>query len=239
LTRTVAIIQARMTSTRLPGKVLADICGKPALARMLERVQRATTVDQIIVATTDNASDDPVVALCEGKDVAVYRGSEMDVLGRYRQAAELFRADAIVRLTADCPMIDPEIIDQIVGKFQSGHWDDVTNTSERTFPDGLDAEVFTLEALIDADANAKHIFLREHVTPYIRGSRPDLGSGDFKVGHIRYTADFSHIRWTLDTTDDLDRIRRLVGRLPEEFTWLEALSEATKTPELLGPVDAS
>lgn len=232
--KVVAIIQARMTSSRLPGKVMADICGKPALQRMIERARRAERLDEIVVATTVNATDGPVVELCKRLGVKVFRGDEADVLGRYLNAAGLARAGVIVRLTADCPMIEPTLIDQAVTTFQSGNWDYVSNAVRRTYPDGLDVEVFSREALERAAREAQHPFLREHVTPYINGKRAGLPHGDFALGDMTFEADFSHVRWAVDTSEDLDRVRRLFALLPENFTWLHALAAATREPELLG-----
>lgn len=230
----VAIIQARMTSSRLAGKVLADICGKPALQRMIDRVRGARLIDSIVVATTTNTTDDPVLRLCDAIGVAVYRGDESDVLGRIFEAARSASANAVVRLTADCPMIDPGVIDEIVTVFKQGDFDYVSNCDTRTYPDGLDVEICTFDALQQAHHEAKHAFAREHVTPYIRGSHPQFGDGKFRRKQVTFAADFAHVRWTLDTADDLKRIRRLVGSLPEGYTWLHALSLATKQPELLG-----
>lgn len=230
----VAIIQARMTSSRLPGKVLMDLAGKPALAFMLERVQRAQRIGRIVVATTINQADDAIAAVCAEMSVDIFRGDEMDVLGRFVGAARWANARSVMRLTADCPMIDPDVVDGAVAIFAEGKHDYVSNCNIRTFPDGLDVEVFTSGALIEADANARHPFLREHVTPYIRGIRKELGAGNFRIGHLLAPANFGHVRWTLDTIADLDRIRELVGRLPENFGWLAALSEATRRPHLLG-----
>lgn len=230
----VAIIQARMTSTRLPGKVLMDIAGKPALKAMLDRVRAARRIDAILVATTTNAEDDPVVALCQSEAVGVFRGSEADVLGRYFDAAVACDADVIVRLTADCPMIDPLVIDQAIDLYSDGRWDYVSNCNERTYPDGLDVEVFSSQALKVANVSATHPFAREHVTPYIRMTYPEFGAGDFRIAQLTFEADFSHVRWTLDLPDDLERIRNIVSQLPEEYSWLQALAVATKKPELLG-----
>ncbi len=124
-----------MTSSRLPGKVLADLCGESALQHMLSRVQRSQRIDGIVVATTTNDTDDPVVALCEKLGVAAFRGDEADVLGRFHDAAQLHDADPVVRLTADCPMIDPKILDEIIARFEEGEWDYVSNCNLRTYPD--------------------------------------------------------------------------------------------------------
>lgn len=230
----VAIVQARMTSSRLPGKVLADICGKPMLQRVIERARRVERLDAILVATTVNASDDPVVELCNRLGVKAFRGDERDALERYGEAAAFAAAVAVLRLTGDCPMIDPGVIDKAIAMFEEGTWDYVSNCNVRTYPDGLDAEVFTRAALDEAVREARHSFLREHVTPYIRGSHPEYGRGPFRIGQVTFEADFSHLRWTVDTAEDLERIRCLVAGLPENFTWLQALAAATRQPELLG-----
>ena len=229
-----AIVQARMTSSRLPGKVLSDICGKPSLQRMLERINMASSIDKVVVATTINTSDDLIVELCEKLKVDIFRGDEDDVLGRFCGAAEVAEAEIVIRLTADCPMIDPDVIDEVVSAFSIYNHDYLSNTIDRTYPDGLDIEVMSIDALREAHKKAVAPFLREHVTPYISGRRPDLGAGDFRVGQIRFVADFSHIRWTLDTKEDLQRIRSLVSKLPEDYRWLQALSIATREPDLLG-----
>ena len=229
-----AIVQARMTSSRLPGKVLSDICGKPSLQRMLERINMASSIDKVVVATTINASDNLIVELCEKLKVDIFRGDEDDVLGRFCGAAEVAEAEIVIRLTADCPMIDPDVIDEVVSAFSINNHDYLSNTIDRTYPDGLDIEVMSIDALREAHKKAVAPFLREHVTPYISGRRPDLGAGDFRVGQIRFVADFSHIRWTLDTKEDLQRIRSLVSKLPEDYRWLQALSIATQEPDLLG-----
>jgi spore coat polysaccharide biosynthesis protein SpsF len=230
----VTIIQARMTSSRLPEKVLADICGKPSLQIMLERISMSTSVGKVVVATTINTSDDPIVNLCNKLGYKTFRGDEFDVLGRVLQAAEAESAEVVVRLTADCPMIDPDVIDEVVTAFSINNHDYLSNTIERTYPDGLDVEVMSINTLREAHKKAVAPFLREHVTPYISGKRPDLGAGDFRIDQIRFAADFSHIRWTLDTKEDLQRIRSLVSKLPEDYHWLQALSIATREPDLLG-----
>lgn len=229
----VAIIQARMTSTRLPGKVMADLAGKPLLRRMLDRVTRAQRVASVVIATTVNAADDPVVCCAVDAGIKVFRGDEADVLGRMHGAAQLLRADPIVRLTADCPMSDPGVIDAAIDLFEHSKADYVSNCNRRTFPDGLDVEVFSARALEIADQNAKHPQLREHVTPYIRGSRPDLGCGDFRRADLLAQADFGHLRFTIDTAEDLAFVGGLFARLPEEFSWLDAVALATRDPAAL------
>jgi spore coat polysaccharide biosynthesis protein SpsF (cytidylyltransferase family) len=227
------IIQARMTSSRLPGKVMADIGGKPLLQQMLGRVRRAKTLDKIVVATTTNPTDDPVAELCQRMGVELHRGSELDVLDRFHDAANAAGATVVVRLTADCPMIDPELVDEVVRRFRQGDCDYATNAIERTYPDGLDVEVMSRAALNEAHEKARLPYEREHVTPYIHGiggSRAQI----FRQAHVRFVADFAHVRWTVDRPDDLDRVRELFRLLPENFAWLQALSVATKYPGLLG-----
>lgn len=232
--RTVAIIQARMTSTRLPGKVMADLGGQPMIAAMLRRVYRSRRLDAVMLATSTNAADDPVATAAAAADAGVFRGDEHDVLGRYALAADVSNADTIVRITGDCPLIDPAVIDGVVDLFAASDCDYASNVMQRTFPDGLDTEVFTRSVLRRADAEATDRLHREHVTPYIRGNVPGHPGGDFRHVHYRFAADFSHVRWTVDRPDDLDRVRRLWALLPENFSWLEALAAATRDPRLLG-----
>jgi spore coat polysaccharide biosynthesis protein SpsF (cytidylyltransferase family) len=234
VSRTVAIVQARMTSTRLPGKVLADLCGEPLLARMLGRIRRARRLDAIVVATTDRATDDPVVRLAAALGVGSFRGDEADVLSRFAGAAAAAAADIVVRLTADCPLHDPALVDEAVEGFEAGGWDYYGNAVERTYPDGLDVEVFSRAALDQAAVQARHPFLREHVTPWLNGAWPEYGAGAFRRGTMRFAADFAHLRWTVDTPADLDRVRSLWTRAPRDFTWLQALAVATREPALLG-----
>jgi len=223
-----------MTSTRLPGKVLADIGGRSALALMLSRVQRARRLDAIVVATTINTTDDPIVAECDRLGVATHRGDEHDVLRRFQEAARAYDAGTIVRLTADCPMVDPAVVDEAIEEYRHGSWDYVSNALPRTYPDGVDVEVFSRAAIEEAARNAVEPATREHVTLYINGRRPELSRGDFRIGAILFDADFGHVRWTIDWPEDLERVRRLVAKLPENFTWLQALSVATREPDLLG-----
>ncbi|MBA4375088.1 MAG: acylneuraminate cytidylyltransferase [Anaerolinea sp.] len=231
--KVVAIIQARMSSTRLPGKVLLDLGGRPVLCRMIERVKMAKRVDQVIVATTIEPSDDPIVALCKNECIPVFRGSLPDVLDRYYQAALLYNADIIVRLTGDCPLIDPELIDQTVDALFSAKADFTCNRLpppfKRTYPIGVDVEVCTLDALKRAWQEAVEKHDREHVLPFLYEVE-----GRFKVIQLNHTEDLGSLRWTLDTPDDLTLLREVIKRLDyrNDFTWLEVLDLFRQDPQL-------
>lgn len=222
-----------MTSTRLPGKVLMTIKNVSVLEIMLKRVLQCREINQLVVATTINREDDPIVDLCSFLGVAVFRGDEHDVLKRYYEAALKLKLENIVRLTSDCPMIDPDVTDEVVRKYKSGNCDYVSNCDIRSYPDGLDTEVFTFAALKSAHDNARNPVLREGVTPYIRGNYPELEKADFKKADHVFSADFSHIRWTLDTQQDFEFLTRLISQLPDNYRWLQALSVMTKMPEFL------
>ena len=164
--RTVAIIQARMQATRLPGKVLADLEGKPVLRRVVDRARRASTLDAVVVATSDNPADDVLAGFCREFGTDCFRGSRDDVLDRYRRAAECFQAEVVVRLTADCPLLDPQVIDRVVRAYGQGEFDYVSNALECTYPDGLDTEVFSYKSLERAWREARRQSEREHVSSY-------------------------------------------------------------------------
>jgi len=166
-------------------------------------------------------------------EVPVFRGAEDDVLDRITRAAEQFDAAVIVRLTADCPMIDPALIDETIEAYMARDCDYASNGHVRSYPDGMDVEVISYQALAQADKEATHSFLREHVTPYIRASHPQYGSGVFKIENVIFETDYSSVRWTLDTQDDLAVIRELCAKLPDGFTWQQALDIANSEPELL------
>jgi spore coat polysaccharide biosynthesis protein SpsF len=230
---TVAIIQGRMASSRLPGKILLDIAGKPMLAHVVERARRARTVDQVVVATTTQPEDDAVEAYCRQAGIDCSRGSLQDVLDRFYQAALAFKADTIVRLTADCPLLDPQVLDLTVNEFFRTGVDFGCNRLppplKRTYPIGLDVEVCTFQALERAWKEAKKPNEREHVMPYLYDP-----PGRFKVLRIDYEKDYSEMRWTVDTPEDLDLVRQIFGRLTEhpDFTWLDVLALFEREPEL-------
>jgi spore coat polysaccharide biosynthesis protein SpsF len=228
--KTVIIVQARMTSTRLPGKVLKPVLGKPLLAYQLERLTRCTLADEIVIATTLNSADDPIVALAAKHDVASFRGSEDDVLSRYHGAALAHRADTIVRVTSDCPLIDPAVIDRVIRKFSDtpGRYDYVSNTLQRSYPRGMDTEVFSFQALDQALRESTTPAEREHVTPFIYRN-----PARYKLGNVAYATDESRHRWTVDTAEDLEFVRRMLEALypsHPEFTLEDALETACAHP---------
>ncbi|MFV1858024.1 MAG: cytidylyltransferase domain-containing protein, partial [Anaerolineales bacterium] len=196
--KVVAIVQARMASTRYPGKVLADIEGEPLLVREVDRAQRAEFVDQLVVATTNEPEDEPIAELCRDRGYACYRGSALDVLDRFYQAATLHQADIVVRLTGDCPLIDPGLIDQTIAAFRAAEppVDFAANRlpDEKTFPVGTDTEVCTIAALERTWIEATQPHHREHVMPYLYED-PDR----FRSLLVRSDTDYSHYRWTVDT----------------------------------------
>lgn len=203
---TLAIIQARMSSSRLPGKVLMDIGGMPAILFMVERVRRARLIDRIVVATSEEASDDPLAAALGGAGVSVFRGPLEDVLARFVGAARQEDADQVVRLTGDCPLIEPTVIDAVVALLTDQGLDYASNVDPPTLPDGLDVEAFTREALERASVEATLLSEREHVTPWLR--RPESGC---RTGNYRFPLDLSALRWTVDHPDDLERVRAIVA----------------------------
>jgi len=205
-----AIIQARMGSTRLPGKILKKVLGKTLLEYQIERVKRSQQINQIIIATTTKDSDDPIVQLCDQLSIPYYRGSEEDVLSRYYEAAKMFKVDVIVRLTSDCPIIDPAVIDKVIKHYLNNkdQFDYVSNTLVRTFPRGMDTEVLPIEILENALLNSKEPVYREHVTSYIY-HHPNL----FKLGNVTHVEDLSHNRWTVDTEEDFQLIKNILNEL--------------------------
>ena len=256
--RTIAIIQARMSSTRLPGKVLREIAGEPMLARVIERAKRAKLVDEVVLATTADPSDDPVAEFCAERGYNFTRGSLNDVLDRYYQVARQYEPDVIVRLTADCPVLDPDVVDetiQVLGtrNQESGSetpFDFVANRLPppmgRSFPIGLDTEVCTFAALERAwkEANEKH--QREHVMPYLyentnlqpatfKPSNLQTGTSPrgFKIALINHVPDYGALRWTVDTPEDLEFIRQVFARFDyDDFGWKDILGLLEHEPEL-------
>ena len=225
----VAIIQARTGSTRLPGKVLKDIDGETMLSRVVRRVRRANLLNDVVVATTVEPSDDAILAECRRLDVSVFRGDTQDVLGRYYEAAETHQAQFVVRITSDCPLIDPGVIDHVIHAFLSELPDYASNTLIRTYPRGLDTEVMTTSVLGKAYDEAVKPYQRVHVTPYIY-ENPCL----FKLLSVKAETNHSQHRWTVDTQEDLDFVRAIYARLgnSEIFSWRDVLALLAHDPEL-------
>jgi spore coat polysaccharide biosynthesis protein SpsF len=226
----VAIIQARMGSTRLPGKVLKDLAGKTVLARVVERVRRASLINEVMVATTDGRADDVIVQECRRCAVPVFRGDEEDVLDRYFRAAQLTKAEVVVRITSDCPLIDPQVTDKTVRAFLDERPDYASNTLTRTYPRGLDTEVIAIKALERAWRLADQRYQRTHVTAYIY-ELPET----FKLLSVTGEVDYSSHRWTVDTPADLEFVQAIYARLRdrEQFTGPDVLAVLEREPQLL------
>ena len=228
--RTIAIIQARMGSSRLPGKVLMDLHGETTLGRVVMAARAIAGVDTAVVATSAAPSDDPVAAWCEERNIGFYRGPEDDVLERMRIAAKGENAEIVMRLTADCPLLDPAVCGQVLLLREQTNSDYASNVDPATWPDGLDCEVFTMGALSSASQEATAAADREHVTPFIRRNR-----GRFKVANLGCSIPgLQHHRWTLDTERDLKFLRAVLAELPKNrpVTHPEVLAVLRKFPEL-------
>ena len=205
-----AIIQARMGSTRLPGKIMKEVNGKPLLLYQLERVKKSKLIDKIVIATTTTKKDDLIINFCEQYNVDCYRGSEEDVLARYYEASQQFGGEVIVRLTSDCPIIDPSIIDKTIKYYIDNlpYYDYVSNTIERTYPRGMDVEVFSIKALRKAFLESKLKADREHVTAYMYSN-----AYKFNIGSVSNNLDLSKHRWTVDTIEDFKLIETILHNL--------------------------
>ncbi len=229
----VCIIQARMGSSRLPGKVLKQICDHPMLAWVIKRASRSRLISSTIVATTSDPSDDMIESFCKSEGITCYRGSEFDVLDRYYQAALAEHAEIVVRLTADCPLIDAELVDATIKKLLEGNADFAANRLpppyKRTYPIGLDTEAVTFNALETAWRCAEKPFEREHVMPYLYDPQ-----NNFKVIIIDSKKDHGNQRWTVDTPDDLEFIQQVTKKLGcrMEFGWKDVLRILEENPEL-------
>lgn len=207
--RTAAVVQGRMGSQRLPGKVLMDLAGAPMIARVLERAAAASNVDRVVLATSTEPSDDPLAELAVKLGVPCHRGPEDDVLRRVREAAESAWADNVVRVTGDCPLLDPWVLDEVVAALLAdGGCDYASNVVERSFPRGLDVEAMTIEALRRIDELATSPEAREHVTWFAYRERPDL----FEIRSVIAGDDYSGLDWSVDDDADLARVRVLYER---------------------------
>ena len=225
--KTLAIVQARMGSTRLPGKVMKPVLGTPLIELLLERLSCSATVEQIVLATTVQDQDQVLAEHVSQLGYMVYRGSETDVLDRFYRAAEHYKAGAIVRVTADCPLIDPQLVDQVVGVFHDSGADYASNIHPPTYPDGLDVEVFRRDALEQAWQDAATSHQREHVTPYL------YESGKFRLTNVSHATDYSGERWTLDEPADLAVITRVFEHFQprRDFGWQEIVEIRQQHPD--------
>jgi len=224
------IIQARMGSTRLPGKVLKIVDGKnPSLYFTISQLKQCKNIDKIIVATTTLKEDDIIENFAKNLGIDVFRGSVEDVLDRYFQCANYFKINTIIRITGDCPLIDPLIVDRGIEIFQSENYDYVTNTFPRTFPDGNETEIFSFNILKKAWENAILPSEREHVTPYFRNQKQN-----FKIKNFENTIDNSHLRWTVDFPEDLQLVKTLISKIDSRPIHLEDILHLIKSePELI------
>ena len=227
--RTVAIIQARMGSTRLPGKVLMDVGGRTVLQRVVDRVRHAEQIDEVVVATTQLPRDAVIEGHCGDMNVACFRGSESDVLDRYLQAAKQFQAEAVVRITSDCPLIDAYWIDKAVQALARQIVDCAYNDVPRTLPRGLDVEAFTFSALQRAADVSDQAFQREHVTAVFYDRRDW-----FRVVCLPGQHDWAKYRLTVDTPQDLELIRKIYASFGDrdDFGWREVLDLMQRSPDL-------
>lgn len=227
----VAIIQARMGSSRFPGKTMIDLAGEPLLARVIRRVRRAGTLAETIIATTTEPTDDVIATFCHEHGTACFRGSENDVLDRYYRAACQHHAHAVVRITADCPLIDPGLIDSVVELFiRSEELDYASNVfPHRRYPRGLDTEIVRFDVLEKLWRETSDPTSREHVTAFIH-RHPD----QFRTGCVSCPHDYSHMRWTVDTEDDFELIRRIYEHFRHDaFSWKDVLALLQDRPDWL------
>lgn len=204
-----AIVQARMGSTRLPGKTLMDIAGRPMLARLVARTRRIPGLQRVIIATTDRPADQAILRFAASEDLPAFVGSENDVLDRVYRTARQHGVSVIVRVSPDCPLLDPGVSGAVLARFLDarGAFDYVSNTQPPTYPDGLDTEVFSFVALERAWREARLASDREHVTPYI------YGRGEFRLDNVSHAHDLSGLRWTVDVEEDLEFVRAVHARL--------------------------
>lgn len=228
--KTVALLQARMGSTRLPGKILMDIAGKPMMDHVVTRTMRAKTLDEVVVTTSDLPGDDVTAAYCAERGWPVFRGSSEDVLDRFYQAAKAHGGETLVRITCDCPMIEPDIIDDVVRLFERTGADYAVNGWKKlSYPRGISAEAFSFAALERAWREDKNPAWREHGTPYLY-MHPEL----FKLEELVSDKDYSAMRWTVDTPEDMAFVRKIFEAFGHDrFTWKETLALLEKHPDWL------
>ena len=226
--KNLAIIQARMGSTRLPDKVLMKLEGKPLLEYEINRLKRSKKIDKIVLATGENPDNDPIAAWCEQNKVDCFRGSEDDVLDRYYRCALKYpECQNIVRLTGDCPLIDPEVVDLVIDFFERNNFDYASNVGQETFPDGLDVEIFTKQALIEAAGQAKLASEREHVTQFIRKN------AKYRQGNLAAPGNYGRFRLTVDNREDFEVIEFLIKKCGAMAGYLDYLRLLEQNPEVM------
>lgn len=226
----VAIVQARMSSTRLPGKVLLPLAGRPVLSHVVQRLRSCEELNDVVVATSTESEDDAISDWCACKEIHCFRGSLSDVLDRYYRASQAFSVDAAVRITADCPMLDPDVVDEVVRGFREGGYDAFRLSGD--FPDGLDCQVFSFQSIERAWHDARLPSEREHVGPYIEKNRQN----EFKVGGLIKFTGLGHHRWTLDQEQDYQFLTAVFDELSivdKIFKTSEVLDLMERKPELM------
>jgi len=225
---TIAIIQARMGSSRLPGKVMKEICGKPMIEILLERLSLSKKLDEIVLAVSDQPENKLLLDYVSQLGFKVFQGSEENVLERYFQAAAALKTRNIVRITADCPLIDPFLVDLVVEDFENKNVDYLSNIYPRSFPKGLDTEIFSFQALEKAFNETSSPYNCEHVTPYIRES------GEFKVGNFSNEKDWSNLRWTVDWLEDFQLIKKIFEFFTPNliFSWQDVMIMREANPDV-------
>lgn len=228
--KALAILQARVSSSRLPGKVLMPILGQPMLFRQIERLNRCKELERLVVATSVDLSDHPLASECAARGIACFRGSLNDVLDRFIQSALPYQPETIVRLTGDCPLADPALIDKVIRYFHAGNHDYVSNCLPPTFPDGLDVEVMRFACLVQANREAVLPSEREHVTPFLH-AHPER----FRLGNYVSPVDRSSLRWTVDEPEDFEFVRSVYEKLypiKPDFTTDDILNLLERYPDL-------
>lgn len=224
-----AIVQARMGSTRLPGKIMKEIIGKPMIDYVIERISKSSLISEIIIATSEREDNYDFIKYLDSKEIKYYVGNEEDVLSRYYYTAKQFNTENIVRITADCPLIDPLIIDNTVKEYFDSSTEYTSNIYPRSFPKGLDTEVFSFKALERANYEATSKYDREHVTSYIRES------GKFKISNYSNGKDYSKLRLTVDWMEDFILIERIFKSFSPNifFNWLDIISKLDNNQDLI------
>jgi spore coat polysaccharide biosynthesis protein SpsF len=231
------ILQARMSSKRFPGKVLQDLFGKPMIIRQISRIQSAKNIGKIVVATTRREDDDLLVSTLLENEIDIYRGATDDVISRYVQVIRKFQANTVVRLTADCPLVMPELLDSMIEDFSRNNWDYLSNTIFPTYPDGLDIEIFSAKSLISLYSMKLTDPEKEHVTLGFHNRKKE-----FNLQNYKSNLDYSNLRWTVDYPEDLEFIRKVYSKFQDRmnlFGFYEVLNLIRENPGMQSIIPAS